>query len=83
MNWDEAIGKWNQFKGSVKEQWGKLTDDDLTMIDGKKDRLIGKIQERYGITKDKAEQQIAEWRIPPSHVEEPPKREEPPRRKAG
>jgi uncharacterized protein YjbJ (UPF0337 family) len=55
MNWDEVTGKWNQLKGSVKERWGKLTDDDLTMIDGKRDRMIGKIQERYGITKEKAE----------------------------
>jgi uncharacterized protein YjbJ (UPF0337 family) len=61
MNWDEVTGKWNQLKGSVKERWGKLTDDDLTMIDGKRDRMIGKIQERYGITKEKAEEQIREW----------------------
>jgi uncharacterized protein YjbJ (UPF0337 family) len=49
MNWDEVSGKWNQFKGSVKERWGKLTDDDLQAIDGKRDRLVGKIQERSGI----------------------------------
>jgi uncharacterized protein YjbJ (UPF0337 family) len=61
MNWDEVGGKWNQVKGSVKEQWGKLTDDDLTMIDGKRDRMVGKIQERYGITKEKAEDQIRDW----------------------
>jgi uncharacterized protein YjbJ (UPF0337 family) len=74
MNLDELTGKWNQLKGSVKERWGKLTEDDLTTIDGKKDRLVGKIQERYGLTKDKAEQQIAEWRIPPSHEQDEPKR---------
>jgi uncharacterized protein YjbJ (UPF0337 family) len=61
MNWDEVTGKWNQLKGSVKERWGKLTDDDLTMIDGKRDRMVGKIQERYGITKEKAEEQIRDW----------------------
>lgn len=64
MNSDEMRGKWNQFKGSVKQQWGKLTDDDLTMIDGQRDKLIGKIQERYGITKEKAEQQLNEWKAP-------------------
>jgi uncharacterized protein YjbJ (UPF0337 family) len=61
MNWDEVSGKWNQVKGSMKEKWGKLTDDDLTMIDGKRDRMVGKIQERYGITKEKAEEQIRDW----------------------
>jgi uncharacterized protein YjbJ (UPF0337 family) len=73
MNWDEVSGKWNQFKGSVKERWGKLTDDDLTVIDGKRDRLVGKIQERYGIAKEKAEEQINEWKIP-ARAEEQPKR---------
>jgi uncharacterized protein YjbJ (UPF0337 family) len=61
MNWDEVSGKWNQVKGYAKERWGKLTDDDLTMIDGKRDRMVGKIQERYGITKEKAEEQIRDW----------------------
>ncbi len=66
MNWDEIAGRWNQMKGSVKEKWGKLTDDDLTTINAKRDRLVGKIQERYGVTKDLAERQINEWRLPPS-----------------
>jgi uncharacterized protein YjbJ (UPF0337 family) len=74
MNWNEVAGRWNQMKGSVKEKWGKLTDDDLTMIDGKRDRLVGKIQERYGITKDLAEQQINEWRLPPSKEELMPRK---------
>jgi uncharacterized protein YjbJ (UPF0337 family) len=74
MNWDEAAGKWNQFKGSVKEKWGKLTDDDLTVIAGNRDQLIGKIQERYGITKEVAEQQVKEWKIPSIGSEETPKR---------
>jgi len=65
MNWEQMSGKWSQFKGSVKQKWGKLTDDDLTLIDGHKDRLVGKIQERYGISKEIAEQQLNEW-IPPS-----------------
>jgi len=74
MNWDQVGGKWNQVKGSVKEKWGKLTDDDLKVIDGKRDRLVGKIQERYGITKENAEDQVAIWTVPDAHVEEMPKR---------
>ena len=64
MNWDEAQGKWKQMKGSVKERWGKLTDDDLTAISGSKDRLVGKVQERYGIAKEEAEQQVNSWKMP-------------------
>ena len=74
MNWDEAAGKWNQMKGSVKERWGRLTDDDLTMINGKRDILLGKLQERYGLTKEKAEEQINEWKMPAGRTEEPPRR---------
>ena len=55
MNKDEDGGNWKQFKGKVKEQWGKLTDDDMTIIEGKRDQLVGKIQERYGYQKDQAE----------------------------
>jgi uncharacterized protein YjbJ (UPF0337 family) len=61
MNSDQLKGKWKQIKGSVKERWGKLTDDDLDVIDGKHDQLIGKIQERYGIAKDAAQKQVDEW----------------------
>jgi uncharacterized protein YjbJ (UPF0337 family) len=74
MNWDEVTGKWNQLKGSVKERWGKLTDDDLTMIDGKRDRMVGKIQERYGITKEKAEEQIRDWNSTASKEKETARR---------
>jgi uncharacterized protein YjbJ (UPF0337 family) len=63
MNWDEVSGRWNQFKGSVKERWGKLTDDDLTVIAGNRDKLLGKLQERYGITKEKAEEQLNQWKF--------------------
>ena len=59
MNWDRIEGNWKQFKGRVKEQWGKLTDDDIDVIAGKRDQLVGKIQESYGITKDEAEKQGA------------------------
>lgn len=54
-------GKWNQIKGEAKVQWGKLTDDDMDVIGGEKDKLIGKLQERYGHTKDEAEQQFGDW----------------------
>lgn len=61
MNKDQADGNWKQFKGKVKEQWGKLTDDDLTIVEGKRDQLVGKIQERYGYQKDQAEKELKEW----------------------
>ena len=61
MNWDRIEGNWKQFKGKVKSEWGKLTDDDLTLLDGKKDNLVGKIQERYGIRKDEAERRVDDW----------------------
>ncbi len=63
MNWDQMEGKWKQMTGTVKQRWGKLTDDDLDVIAGKKDVLLGKIQERYGITKEAAEKQIHEWNM--------------------
>lgn len=61
MNSDRIAGNWKQLTGKVKEQWGKLTDDDMTVVEGKRDQLVGRIQERYGIAKDKAEEQVAEW----------------------
>ncbi|MBE2895288.1 CsbD family protein [Pasteurellaceae bacterium HPA106] len=61
MNWDQVEGKWEQLKGSVKEKWGKLTDDDLTVIEGKRDQLVGKLQERYGLTKEEVEKELKEW----------------------
>lgn len=61
MNWDQIEGTWKQSTGVVKEKWGKLTDDDLTVIAGKKDQLVGKIQERYGLAKDAAEKQVDEF----------------------
>jgi uncharacterized protein YjbJ (UPF0337 family) len=56
--WDRVEGSWKEFQGKVKEQWGKLTDDDLTVVAGKRDQLAGKIQERYGYARDKADQEI-------------------------
>lgn len=61
MNSDQIAGNWKQMKGKVKEQWGKLTDDDITVIEGKRDQLVGRVQERYGIAKDKAEEQVKSW----------------------
>ncbi|MBN9928470.1 CsbD family protein [Pantoea agglomerans] len=61
MNKDEASGNWKQFKGKMKEKWGKLTEDDMQVIEGKRDQLVGKIQERYGSTKDEAEREVTDW----------------------
>src|SRR5262249_17793348 len=52
MNWDRIEGNWKQMKGSIKEKWGKLTDDDFDTMAGKRDKLVGKIQERYGCSRD-------------------------------
>lgn len=61
MTWDEIKGNWRQQKGRLKEKWGELTDDDLDRIDGKKDQLLGVLQNRYGRTKDAAEREIREF----------------------
>lgn len=58
MNWDSIEGNWEEFKGKVKTQWGKLTDDRLDVIAGRRDQLRGEIQKAYGITKDEAEKQV-------------------------
>ncbi len=61
MNSDTIAGNWKQLTGKVKEKWGKLTDDDMTVIEGKREQLVGRVQERYGIAKDKAEAEVNEW----------------------
>jgi uncharacterized protein YjbJ (UPF0337 family) len=61
MNSDQLQGKWKQMKGSVKERWGKLTDDDIDVINGRNDQLVGKIQEKYGIAKEEAQRQVEDW----------------------
>jgi uncharacterized protein YjbJ (UPF0337 family) len=61
MNWDSIEGNWKTFKGKVKEKWGKLTDDDLTVIAGKRDQLTGVLQKRYGYAKDRAERELDEF----------------------
>jgi len=60
-NWDRIQGNWKQVAGKAKVQWGKLTDDDLEVVAGRRDQLAGKIQERYGVAKDEAEKQLTAW----------------------
>jgi uncharacterized protein YjbJ (UPF0337 family) len=62
MNSDQVAGQWKQAKGAIKAKWGKLTDDDLTVIEGNRDQLVGKIQERYGIAREEAQKQVEEWK---------------------
>jgi len=61
MNWDQIEGKWKQVRGQAKEQWGKLTDDDLDVAAGNRDQLVGKVQEKYGIAKEEAQRQVDAW----------------------
>ena len=61
MDWNRIEGSWKEFKGKAKSQWGELTDDDLTQIEGRRDELIGKLQTRYGYNKDRARQEIERW----------------------
>ena len=62
MNWDQVQGNWKQFKGKAREQWGKLTNDEIDQVAGNREQaLVGKIQERYGIEKQEAERQVDAW----------------------
>ena len=61
MDWNRIEGDWKRMKGSAKEQWGRLTDDDIDAVAGRRGRLVGKIQERYGVAKEEAEKQLAAW----------------------
>jgi uncharacterized protein YjbJ (UPF0337 family) len=61
MNWDQMKGNWKQFQGKVQQQWGKLTDDDLSVVEGNRKELVGRIQERYGIAREEAERQVKDW----------------------
>ena len=70
MNTEQLKGKWKQVKGSVKERWGKLTDDDIAVIDGQHDQLIGKVQERYGIAREVAQKQVEDWNATASSAAE-------------
>jgi uncharacterized protein YjbJ (UPF0337 family) len=61
MDWNRIEGNWKQFKGNARQQWGKLTDDDMDRIAGKRTELAGRLQERYGIAREEADRQIDEW----------------------
>ena len=61
MNWDQIEGKWKQMKGAAQAKWGELTDDEVDEIEGDRERLIGKIQEKYGVAREEAESQVKEW----------------------
>jgi uncharacterized protein YjbJ (UPF0337 family) len=60
-NWEQLAGQWKQVKGEARKKWGKLTDDELMQVDGNRDILAGKIQEKYGIAKEDVNKQIDEW----------------------
>jgi len=62
MNWDQISGSWKTMKGKVREKWGKLTDDDLEVIAGKRDQLVGRLQQRYGYSKEEADREIDSWK---------------------
>lgn len=61
MNQDRIEGKWKEIKGKLKERWGRLTDDDLDVIAGRRDQLLGRIQQRHGLAKEEAERQVRDW----------------------
>jgi uncharacterized protein YjbJ (UPF0337 family) len=69
MNWDRIEGNWKQMKGAARVQWGKLTDSDFEQIAGNKDKLVGRIQEQYGITRDEAQKQADAWAEAQRHEE--------------
>jgi uncharacterized protein YjbJ (UPF0337 family) len=74
MNWDQIEGKWKQVVGSAREKWGKLTDSDLQYVAGKKDQLVGRVQERYGIEKADADRQADVWAKTPDRMDKPIRR---------
>jgi uncharacterized protein YjbJ (UPF0337 family) len=61
MNWDKVEGNWKQMSGTIKQKWGKLTDNDLSIANGKREEFIGRLQERYGIARDEAERQLQDF----------------------
>lgn len=61
MNWDQIEGKWKQFAGKAQENWGKITNDEMSQIAGRRDQLIGMIQTRYGVAKEEAETQVSQF----------------------
>ena len=61
MNWETVLGNWTQLRGRIRMQWGKLTDDHLDVIEGRRDLLLGKLREAYGVTEEEADQQVKAW----------------------
>jgi Uncharacterized protein conserved in bacteria len=61
MNWDQIKGQWKQMKGSAQTKWGELTDDEMDKVEGDRERLVGKVQEKYGIAREDAERSVDEW----------------------
>jgi uncharacterized protein YjbJ (UPF0337 family) len=74
MNWDQVEGKWKQMKGSMRQKWGQLTDSDFEQIAGNRDKFLGRLQERYGYTRDRAEKELEEWQKT-AHAEQEAERE--------
>ncbi|OFV94307.1 MAG: hypothetical protein A3F68_08905 [Acidobacteria bacterium RIFCSPLOWO2_12_FULL_54_10] len=70
MNWDQLEGNWKQFKGEVRERWGRFTEDDVDVIKGRREQLVGRLQEKYGILREEAEREIAEFLV---SLDEPPR----------
>jgi len=61
MNWDQIEGNWKQLKGKAKANWGDLTDDELQQVEGRREELVGLVQEKYGKARDAAEREVDEW----------------------
>ncbi|NIZ01049.1 CsbD family protein [Thalassospira lucentensis] len=61
MNWDQIAGRWKQMRGDVKSEWGRLTDDEVDQVEGKQEKLVGIVQEKYGIEREEAERQVSDW----------------------
>ena len=71
MNWDRIEGNWKQFKGQIREKWGRFTDDDLDVLAGKRDQFLGKLQEKYGLSRDEAERQVKDFERNCRDISEP------------
>lgn len=61
MNWETVQGDWTRFRGKIKERWGRLTDDDLDVVQGRREQMVGLLQKRYGIAKEDAERQLEDY----------------------
>ncbi len=61
MNWDTIEGMWNQLKGAARERWGEITESEWEQTGGKRDKILGKLQEKYGWTRERAERELDEW----------------------